>query len=68
MTGLCFPAIASCIYVDGPAHATTDNVSDSIILPNAYYSVQIAWDVRSTDLVHCPADAKTDDVMTQLPL
>lgn len=47
VTGLCFPAIASCIYVDGPANATTDYVSETTILPNAYYSVQVAWDVRT---------------------
>jgi hypothetical protein len=47
VTGLCFPAIASCIYIDGPHNATTQYVSATTIAPNAFYNLQIAWEASA---------------------
>ena len=46
VSGLCYPAIASCIYLDGPLNGTTDFVSAIPASPSAVYNVQVSWEVR----------------------
>ena len=46
VSGLCYPAIASCIYLDGPVNGTTVYVSATPAALSAVYNVQVSWEVR----------------------
>ncbi len=48
VTGLCYPDMKACTFVDGPANATVQYVSEVAVSANIFYHIQISWEVSAT--------------------
>jgi hypothetical protein len=45
VSGLCYPAVQSCMYVDGPANTTIVYVSEVSMDAVVYYHLRVSWEV-----------------------
>ena len=45
VSGLCYPDMKGCTFVDGPANATINYVSEVPVSTNMFYHIQVSWEV-----------------------
>lgn len=48
VSGLCYPEVQQCMYVDGPVNTTVAYVSEVNAGPAVYYHMQVSWEVGAT--------------------
>ena len=53
VSGLCYPDMKHCTFVDGPANATINYVSEVPVSANMFYHIQVSWEVRSSWKSNC---------------
>lgn len=45
VSGLCYPNMEDCVFVDGPFNATVGYISEVAVYGTMFYHIQISWEV-----------------------
>ena len=48
VSGLCYPDMKRCTFVDGPANTIINYVSEVPVSANMFYHIQVSWEVSSS--------------------